>query len=169
MASHLRTVATCYFLILLSNLPRTLSQAVSLLPTTPTPAFPACAFSCSNLNAASSYCLQTNVGASQETVDSCFCQRAEVTPFYTSPTGICDAFCVESDRSLLQEWFRDTCAAAGFTSDGATVTTLITSTRRPTSTATGTPQGSNSGANSSQDSLWYVQNPSWYQTPVSSR
>jgi hypothetical protein len=147
-----------FSLLLLANLPTILSQAVSIIPTTPSSTFPACAFGCSNLNAAASFCIQTNVGASQQTVNSCFCQRAEVTPFYSGPTGVCDIFCTaDSDRSSLQTWFRDYCAAAGF-SGGGTVTTLITSTRTPISTATGTSQtGSSSGSTSSsaQDGGWY--------------
>ena len=152
---------TCSVLLLLSNLPPTVAQAISILPTTPSSTFPACAFGCSNLNAASAYCTQTNVGASQETVNSCFCQRAEVTPLYSGTTGVCDAFCTsDSDRSALQAWFQSYCAAAGFgAGSGGTVTTLITSTRTPTSTATGTSRtGSGIGSTSSpsQNSGWYV-------------
>lgn len=153
-------ITTTFSLVLfLSNLPLVITQALSILPTTPSAEYPACASSCSNLNAASSYCTQTNVGASQETLNSCFCQRAEVTPFYLGSTGVCDAFCtIESDLSTLQTWFQTYCAAAGFSSGaGSTVTTLITSTRTPASTAArSTPTGPRAGStsSSSQDGGW---------------
>ncbi len=156
MNGPIKIVASYSFLLLLSKIPQILSQVVPILPTTPSSTFPACAFSCSKLNAASSYCLQTNVGVSPQTISSCFCQRAEVTPFYSGSTGVCDDLCVaDSDRSALQTWFRDYCAAAGFNSGGGTVTTLITSTRTPTSTATGASRtGSASSSPSSQESGW---------------
>lgn len=149
--------------VLLSNLPQIMAQAVSILPTTPSTTFPACAFACANLNAASSYCTQTNVGASQQTVNSCFCQRAEVTPLYTGSPGVCDAFCTsDSDRSTLETWFQSYCAAAGFSAgSGATVTTLVTSTRTPTSIATATSRagsGTGSTSSSSQNKGWYGLN-----------
>jgi hypothetical protein len=152
--------ASISLLLLLSNLNKIVAQAVLILPTTPSSTFPACAFACSNLNAAASYCTQTNVGASQETVNSCFCQRAEVTPFYNGPTGVCDSFCtIDSDRSNLQSWFQSYCAAAGFSAgQGQTVTTLITSTRTPASLATGTSQpgsGTGSTSSSSENEAWY--------------
>lgn len=155
MSGQIRTVASCFFLLLLSALPQIFSQVVPILPTTPSSTFPACAFSCTRLNAASSYCLQTNVGASQQTISSCFCQRAEVTPFYSGSTGVCDDLCVaDSDRSALQTWFRDYCAAAGFNSGGGTIVTLITSTRTPISTATGTSRTGSASSSSSQESGW---------------
>lgn len=140
-----------------------MAQTISILPLTPSSAFPACAFSCPNLNAASSYCIQTNAGASQETVNSCFCQRAELTPLYVGSTGVCDAFCPsDSDRSTLQAWFQTYCAAAGFGEGNAgTVTTLITSTREPTSSATGSPRPNTSAgsSSSSRDSGWCGSHP----------
>lgn len=157
--AHQRITTISFSLFLLFSFLHTIiAQAVSILPTTPSSTFPACAFGCGNLNAASSYCIQTNVGASQETVNSCFCQRPEVTPFYNGPAGVCDAFCTtDPDRSALQSWFKSYCAAAGFSAgSGGIVTTLITSTRTPTSTATRTSQaGSGAGSTSSQEPGWY--------------
>jgi hypothetical protein len=157
-AQRITSISVALFL-LAWNLPEIVAQAVSILPTTPSSTFPACALGCNNLNAAASYCVQTNVGASQQTVNSCFCQRAEVTPFYISSAGVCDAFCIsDSDRSTLQAWFQTYCAAAGFSAgSGGTVTTLITSTRTPTATPTGAPQtgsGTDSTSSSSQNDGW---------------
>ncbi len=152
------TTTLISFLLLLSHITQIIAQAVSILPTTPSATYPACAFNCDNLNGASGYCTQTNVGASQETVNSCFCQRVEVTPFYIASTGVCDAFCTsESDRSTLQSWFLSYCAAAGFSAGQAgTVTTLITSTRKPAATATGNSRtgAGRESASSSQDGGW---------------
>jgi hypothetical protein len=158
-AQRITSISVALFLFAL-NLPEIVAQAVSILPTTPSSTFPACALGCNNLNAAASYCVQTNVGASQQTVNSCFCQRAEVTPFYVSSAGVCDAFCIsDTDRSTLQAWFQTYCAAAGFSAgSGGTVTTLITSTRTPTATATGAPKagsGTDSTSSSSQNDGWY--------------
>ena len=154
----LRMTTASFSFLLLSNIPQIIAQAVSILPTTPSPIYPACAFNCDNLNGASAYCIQTNVGASKETVDSCFCQRAEVTPFYTASTGVCDAFCTsDSDRSTLQSWFQSYCAAAGFSAGQAgTVTTLVTSTRTPAATATGNSRtgADTQSTSSSQDRGW---------------
>jgi hypothetical protein len=152
MARQMMTTASISLLLLFSNISQIVAQVLSILPTTPTSAFPACAFACDSLNAAASYCTQTNVGASQETVNSCFCQRVEVVPFYNSPTGVCDASCaIDSDRSSLQSWFQSYCAAT------EVVTTLITSTRTPTSVATGTSRsGSGTGSTaSSENEGWY--------------
>lgn len=159
MAPQKMTTASISLLLLFSNISQIVAQVPSILPTTPTSTFPACAFACDSLNAAASFCTQTNLGASQEIVDSCFCQRAEVIPFYNGPTGVCDALCtIDSDRSSLQSWFQSYCAAAGFSGgEGGTVTTLITSTRTSTLLPTGTPQsGSGTGSTSSSE------NEGWY-------
>jgi hypothetical protein len=170
MTSQKMTTASISLLLLFSNICQIAAQIVAILPTTPSSTFPACAFTCSNLNAAASYCTQTNVGGSQETVNSCFCQRTEVTPFYNGPTGVCDAFCTtEADRSSLQSWFQGYCAAAGFNiPDGAIVTTLITSTRTPTSMATGTSRsGSGTGSTSSSENEgWYGPKLGWLITLI---
>lgn len=145
--------------LLLSNLPALLAQAVSILPSTPSSTFPACALICPNLNAASGFCTQTNAGQSEQTINSCFCQRAEVVPLYQGSTGVCDASCSNlEDLLTIQSWFQNYCSAAGV-GDG-TVTTLITSTRPPTNTATGSSsngsgRGSQSSSSSSQSSGWY--------------
>ncbi|ERF75060.1 hypothetical protein EPUS_04842 [Endocarpon pusillum Z07020] len=162
----LRTTTTSFsFLLLLSNIPQLIAQAVSILPSTPSPTYPACAFNCDNLNGASAYCIQTNVGASQQTVDSCFCQRAEVTSFYIASTGVCDAFCTsDSDRSTLQSWFQNYCATAGFSAgQAATVTTLVTSTRTPAATATGNSRtgAGTQPASTSQDGGWFASHWKW--------
>lgn len=158
MSIRWTTTGSFLLLLLVSYLPNTVTQTISILPTVPSSTFPTCAFACTNLNAAASYCIETNVGASQQTVNSCFCQRAELTPFYIGSTGVCDAFCLsDSDRSVLQTWFQSYCAAAGFgEGGGATVTTLVTSTRAPTSSATGSSQinPSTGSPPSSPDNGW---------------
>lgn len=155
MQSRPTTSRNLLFTLLLSNLPQIISQIVSILPTTPSETFPACAFSCANLNAASSYCLQTNVGASSEATNTCFCQRAEVTPFYQGASGVCDGFCPNTaDLAVLQTWFQSYCAAAGINGVGGTVTTLITSTRTPAATATGSSR-TGSTSSSSENNGWY--------------
>jgi hypothetical protein len=150
-------VAYPSLLLLLSNLPTSLAQVAAPLPSTPSATFPACALNCVNINAASSFCTQTNSASSQGAVDSCFCKRPEVVPFYQGTTGVCDVFCTSpADLSTLQKWFKDYCAAAGVGSDG-TITTLITSTRSPTNTASGssaTGPGSGSKSSSSRSSGW---------------
>ena len=129
-------LVTCW---LLSLLPTALSQTASILPATPSSDFPTCAFGCSNLNAAASFCLQTNPGKSQDTVSKCFCKRQEVSPLYKTSAGVCDAYCAnDADLGTLQTWFKSFCAKAGVTS-GGTVTTLITSTRSQSATAAARP------------------------------
>lgn len=170
MTRQKMTTASISLLLLFSNMSQIVAQTVLILPTTPSSTFPACAFACSSLNAAASYCTQTNVGASQEIVNSCFCQRAEVTPFYSGPTGVCDAFCpVDSDRSILQSWFQNYCAAAGFGGgQGQTITTLITSTRTPAVMATGTSRSGSGTASTSSSGKegWYGSKLDWLIPPT---
>lgn len=142
--------------LFLIGLPGIVSQSGSILPSSPSAEFPTCGLSCRGLNAASSACIESNPDGSDEVVNSCFCQRGEVIPFYESSAGVCDASCTsEQDRSTVQRWFQEYCAAAGFSGNGdPTSVTLVTSIRSPTTTPTSEGQSA-SEESSSEEGDWY--------------
>ncbi|KAK4996812.1 hypothetical protein LTR66_003660, partial [Elasticomyces elasticus] len=86
-------------------------------------ALPACAQQCSLLQQAQAVCVPPAAPATnQAAYESCFCQSAYLRTLYTTPNGVCDAFCTaQSDLVQIQQWYIRSCNAG-------TVTTVITTT-----------------------------------------
>lgn len=156
--------ATRPSLVALSSLLVTLlrpAEAQTIVPTSSSSQFPACAVNCAVLLQAQSACVPPSVPATNQiTYENCFCQSSFLQGLYGSPDSICTAECtVESDRDLLQSWFTGFCrevgsgvdplltSTSGATAQPTTVTVVtITSTSTPGSTPTNTGTGSAAGA-----------------------
>ena len=152
-----------------------LTSAQILIPTAPSASFPACGLSCSLILQAQGSCTPPEAPVSSQAIYvSCFCQSTLLAPFYTTPDGVCDAYCpVESDRQLLQSWYRGFCASGGTNNNGIGVTsganagtTLSTITSGVTTVVvventSGAPSNtglstSSSGTSSTGHQDWYV-------------
>lgn len=141
------------------------TRAQNFLPTTSSPDFPGCAVGCNILLQAQSLCVPPAVAVtSQFTYENCFCQSSFLQGLYSSPDAVCAAECtIESDRVLVQTWFRTFCNAVGQGVDPLASTTLaptatqsvvvitVTSTSTPPgSTSTGTGSANRGGSEPSQ-------------------
>jgi hypothetical protein len=156
-----------------------ITTAQTILPSTASASFPACALSCSQLIQAQSGCIPPVAPVTdQYFYDTCFCQSPLLSQLHTSPDGTCDAYCtVESDRQLLQSWYNGFCASqtastaqtlsptssaiappvSTITSGVSTVIVVLP----PTSTAssvspTAAGSGSTIGSTSSSGNSWYA-------------
>src|SRR4030081_1619708 len=76
------------------------AAAQTILPSTASTSFPACALSCSLLIQAQNSCIPPTAPVTdQYFYDLCFCQTPLLSQLHASPDGTCDAYCtVESDR-----------------------------------------------------------------------
>jgi hypothetical protein len=157
-----------------------ITTAQTILPSTASASFPACALSCSQLIQAQNSCIPPAAPVTdQYFYDSCFCQSPLLSQLHTSPDGTCDAYCtVESDRQLLESWYNSFCASQtasttptpGATSSAvaplvSTVTSGVSTViviLPPTSTAssgispTATGSGSTVGSTSRSSNSWYA-------------
>ena len=71
---------------------------------------PACAGACPSLTDAQTNCIPPAVPAADQTAyESCFCQSAFLQPLFTSPNGVCDAFCAQPELDRIWGWFTDLC------------------------------------------------------------
>lgn len=71
---------------------------------------PACAGACPSLTDAQTSCIPPAAPATdQATYESCFCQNAFLQPLFTSPNGVCDAFCAQPELDRIWEWFTGLC------------------------------------------------------------
>ncbi|KIW12343.1 hypothetical protein PV08_09620 [Exophiala spinifera] len=146
-----------------------LSVTQSIVPTSGSGTFPACAVNCAVLLQAQSTCTPPNVATTNDlTYENCFCQSSLLAALYSTPDSICTAECTaESDRSELQTWFQGFCSEVGkgidplaTTSTQTPTSTIVvtitsTSTPSPTSTGTGSVGGGTSGSNKSWiDTHW---------------
>ncbi|KAJ9635753.1 hypothetical protein H2204_005713 [Knufia peltigerae] len=143
--------------------------AQSIVPTSGSSTFPACAVNCAVLLQAQSTCTPPNVATTNDlTYENCFCQSSLLAALYSTPDSICTAECTsESDRTQLQTWFQGFCSQVGQGIDplttaaaqGPTGTTVVTitstSTPLPTSTGAGSVVGGTSGSKKSWiDTHW---------------
>jgi len=143
------------FILLLSLV--SLVSTQTIVPTTSSSSFPGCALSCSPLLQAQTLCVPPSAPVSNEaTYVNCFCQSSLLSTLYSTPDGPCDSVCtIESDRQLLQSWYKNFCASGGAGAIVATTTvaptTLLTSTgsNDAAATASGTSQDSTSATSQS--------------------
>ena len=71
---------------------------------------PACAGACPSLTDAQASCVPPAAPATdQTTYESCFCQSAFLQPLFTSPNGVCDAFCAQPELDRIWQWFTGLC------------------------------------------------------------
>jgi hypothetical protein len=157
-----------------------ITAAQTILPSTASASFPACALSCPLLIQAQNSCIPPTVPATdQYFYDLCFCQSPLISTLHASPDGTCDTYCtVESDRQLLQSWYNGFCAsqtastrptssatssaiappASTITSGVSTVIVIIPPTSIASSSVSPTATGSGStvGSTSSSGHSWYV-------------
>lgn len=120
--------------LLIASLPPVAAQ--NIIPSTPSSEFPACAVSCAVLVQAQTLCVPpAQPPTNQITYENCFCQINLLQALYSTPDAICVGECQnESDRTLLQTWFRNFCNLVGQGIDPLHTTTLATSTIAPEST-----------------------------------
>jgi len=152
------------YLLFLSLFPN-VAWAQNFLPTTSSSDFPGCAVGCNLLLQAQTLCVPPAVAVtSQFTYENCFCQSSLLQGLYSTPDAVCAAECTtESDRVLLQTWFRTFCNAVGQGVNPVSSTTLqptatqsvvvitITSTSTsPGATSTGAGSANRSGGEPSQ-------------------
>jgi len=126
-------------LLLASFVQIALSQTI--LPTTPSAQFPACALACAPLQNAASSCLPPQAPVTNQAIyNSCFCQSSILAPFYNSPNGVCDTQCAaQSDLDAIQAWYKSYCSAGGTSSTTSTTSTTSTSQTSTTLTTSPTP------------------------------
>lgn len=135
-------------------LPTALAQGESLLPSSASDSFPACALNCGLLRQAQDSCVPPAAPKSDPSIYvTCFCQSDLITSLHNSPNGICDDSCNNpSDLALLQKWFNDFCSSGGSVQTSTTTTATSPSTASATSAdATVAP-----ASNSSTHQSWYV-------------
>lgn len=134
---------------------------------------PTCAQSCTLLNQAAQACGGT--ASANQAIWACFCQSGYLTSLYSSPSGICDAFCTDpSQNQQVMTWYQSNCGndngASEHADDGSggqtTVTMTSTSTSATPSTsstaaagaaATGSSSANSQGSNNSEP-----QQGSWW-------
>ena len=87
------------------------AQAVTLLASN----LPACATQCTVLTNAQGSCTPPLAPVtSNDIYESCFCQSALLTPFYSSAAvqGVCPS-CSPADMLTVQKWYQGVCPNAG--------------------------------------------------------
>jgi len=156
-----------------------ITTAQTILPSTASASFPACALSCSQLIQAQSGCIPPVAPVTdQYFYDTCFCQSPLLAQLHTSPDGTCDANCpVQSDRQLLESWYNSFCASqtastaptssptssaiappvSTVTSGVSTVIVILPPATTSSSVSpTTTGSGSTVGSTSSSSNSWYA-------------
>ncbi|KAF2405418.1 hypothetical protein EJ06DRAFT_525935 [Trichodelitschia bisporula] len=119
-----------------------LLSTLTLIPTATAQAvidqskLPSCAASCQLLNAAQSLCVPPSAPVTgQTTYQTCFCNSNYLTPFKTTPNGVCDSECSSaSDRTAIQQWFLGLC------NGGAVVTPSSTDSAAASTSTSSSPK-----------------------------
>lgn len=122
--------------------------------TTGKPAIPACGLTCgkgsSPLQQAITAC--GGESASNQQIWSCFCQSAYLKSLYSTPNGICDAFCTDpAQNQQIMAWYTGNCGtdlgasehaeqAGASSAAGAAPTTQATGAAAAGTTTTGKPK-----------------------------
>lgn len=143
-------------LLLLTSLLSTSASAQLL--TNGNSQFPSCASTCQLLNQAAQACGGT--ASADQATWACFCQSAYLRNLYSSPTGICDAYCTNpSDNQQVMTWYKGNCgtdlgasehANAAETTSSATAGVATTAAASTTSGAV-LPTTSSSGGTVTPD------------------
>ncbi|KAI9668301.1 MAG: hypothetical protein M1821_001121 [Bathelium mastoideum] len=94
---------------------------------------PTCAQGCTLLNQAQSACVPPAAPVTnQATYQSCFCQSAYLRTLYTTPNGVCDAYCGQSDLVKIQQWYDGLCKSGA----AATIPPSSSSSSAPATSST---------------------------------
>ncbi|KAL1584840.1 hypothetical protein WHR41_06627 [Cladosporium halotolerans] len=128
---------------------------------------PACAQSCTLLNQAAQACGGT--ASANQAIWACFCQSAYLSTLYSTPNGICDAFCTDpSQNQQVMTWYQGNCGTDNGASEHAdngsggqtTVTMTSTSTSSSSSsTSNAAAAGATATGSSSTDSQGFDREP----------
>ncbi|KAK2754242.1 hypothetical protein FQN54_007121 [Arachnomyces sp. PD_36] len=104
---------TFILLLIIAIFASTAFSQDTLVPSSGTDDFPACAAKCPILKEAESSCL-ASPSSDRATHVSCLCQSALLTTLHSSPNGVCDASCPSpDDLQTLQSWYADFCTSGG--------------------------------------------------------
>ena len=132
---------------------------------------PACAQSCTLLNQAAQAC--NGVASADQNTWACFCQSGYLKSLYSSPSGICDAFCTDpSQNQQVMTWYQTNCGSDNGASEhadsgsGGQTTVVVTSTSTsatpaaPTTATRGAAATASSGSvtgnrNQSEEGSWW--------------
>lgn len=116
----------------------TIATAQAIIPSAASASFPPCALSCTQLIEAQNNCIPPAAPVTnQATYDSCFCQSSLLAQLRVSPDGTCDAFCpAQSDRQLLQNWYKGFCASVTDTLSSSTAASALSTITGGVSTVT---------------------------------
>jgi len=162
-------LSTSLFTTLLALLTSSLASAQILAQE----GLPACAQSCTLLNQAAQACSGT-ASANQATW-ACFCQSGYLTSLYSSPSGICDAFCTDpSQNQQVMTWYTGNCGtdngASEHADDGsggqntatAAPTTSTATPGAPATTTRGTATSASSSAGAQTGNRQQEDEGSWW-------
>lgn len=122
---------------------------------------PACAQQCTLLNQAAQACGGT--ASANQAIWACFCQSGYLTSLYSSPSGICDAFCTDPGQNQqVMTWYQSNCGsdngASEHADDGSGGQTTVTLTSTSTSATPSTSSTSAAGAAATATSSSQSQN-----------
>lgn len=138
---------------------------------------PACAQSCTLLNQAAQAC--NGVASANQNTWACFCQSGYLKTLYSSPSGICDAFCTDpAQNQQVMTWYQTNCGSDNGASEhpdngsGGQTTVVITSTSTsanpaaPTTATRGAASTASSGAQTGnrkqpEEGSWWDNHWKW--------
>lgn len=134
---------------------------------------PTCAQSCTTLNQAAQAC--NGVASADQNTWACFCQSGYLKSLYSSPSGICDAFCTDaSQNQQVMTWYQTNCGSDNGASEhadngsGGQTTVVITSTSTsanpaaPTTATGGAASTASSGSNAQTGNRKQPEEGSWW-------
>lgn len=134
---------------------------------------PTCAQSCTTLNQAAQAC--NGVASANQNTWACFCQSGYLKSLYSSPSGICDAFCTDpSQNQQVMTWYQTNCGSDNGASEhadngsGGQTTVVITSTSTsanpaaPTTATRGAASTASSGSNAQTGNRKQSEEGSWW-------
>lgn len=138
------------------------AQTVSLLASN----LPTCATQCTVLTNAEGSCTPPLAPVTSDTIyESCFCQSALLTSFYSSAAvqGVCPS-CSAADMLTIQKWYQGVCPNAGkgapnFGNLATNPTSTTTATTSGPTTATSTTAHSASATTTNQQDSNSSTNP----------
>lgn len=134
---------------------------------------PACAQTCTLLNQAATAC--SGLQSANQGTWACFCQSAYLKTLYSSPSGICDAFCTDpAQNQQVMTWYQSNCGTDNGASEhadngsGGQTTVVITSTSTsanpaaPTTATRGAAATASSGSSAQNANRKQSEGGSWW-------
>jgi hypothetical protein len=127
--------------ILLTTLFALLSSSLASAQLLAAAGLPTCAQTCTLLNQAAQACSGT--ATANQATWACFCQSGYLTGLYSSPSGICDAFCTDpAQNQQVMTWYTGNCGTdngASEHADDGSGAGQTTAAAAPTTTSAATP------------------------------